>query len=136
MLHTTKQTLSIVLLSLLLAVPLSAHAEFFSDSKPSGHDVLQDVQTDGARVEFEEDQDEVYEAVQQGLIKPFSELFATVKRDLNGRVIKVELEEDDGEWIYELKLLHEQDVIKVEYNATTLEMMELKGHNLQRVIRK
>lgn len=136
MLNKTKQTLSIVSLSLLLAVPLSAHAEFFSDSTPSGPDLLQDVQTDGARVEFEEDQDEVYEAVQQGLIKPFSELFATVKRDLNGRVIKVELEEDDGKWIYELKLLHEQDVIKVEYNATTLEMMELKGHNLQRVIRK
>ncbi|MGR5488997.1 PepSY domain-containing protein, partial [Vibrio alfacsensis] len=85
------------------------------------HDLVQDVQPDGARIEFEEDQDEVYDAVQQGLIKPFSELFATVERDLNGRVIKVELEEDDDEWIYELKLLHEQDVIKVEYNATTLE---------------
>lgn len=137
MLNKTKQTISIVSLSLLLAVPLSAHAEFFSDSsKPSGHDLVQDVQPDGARIEFEEDQDEVYDAVQQGLIKPFSELFATVERDLNGRVIKVELEEDDDEWIYELKLLHEQDVIKVEYNATTLEMMEIKGHNLQKVIRK
>ncbi|USD61700.1 hypothetical protein J4N45_06985 [Vibrio sp. SCSIO 43140] len=118
-----------------IATPLVAHANFFSDS-PSGHELVQDVETGDTRIEFEEDQDEVYEAVQQGLIKPFSELFATVENDLNGRVIKVELEEDDDEWIYELKLLHDQDIIKVEYNAATLEMMEIKGHNLQRVIKK
>lgn len=124
----------------LIATPLVAHANFFSDNqapeKLSGHELVQDVETGDARIEFEEDQDEVYEAVQQGLIKPFSELFATVENDLNGRVIKVELEEDDDEWIYELKLLHDQDIIKVEYNAATLEMMEIKGHNLQRVIKK
>ncbi|MGR5094613.1 PepSY domain-containing protein [Vibrio maritimus] len=119
----------------LIATPLVAHANFFSDN-PSGHELVQDVDTGDTRIEFEEDQDEVYEAVQQGLIKPFSELFATVENDLNGRVIKVELEEDDDEWIYELKLLHDQDIIKVEYNAATLEMMEIKGHNLQRVIKK
>lgn len=135
MLTEIKKTIAVVSLSTLLAVPLTARADFFSDS-PNGHELVQDVPAEGTRVEFDEDQDEVYEAVQKGLIKPFSELFATVERDLNGRVIKVELEEDDDEWIYELKLLHEQDVIKVEYNATTLEMMEIKGHNLQKVIRK
>jgi uncharacterized membrane protein YkoI len=129
-----------LVLSASLVVPLTANAGFFSDdqaaNKQSGHELVQDVETGDTRVEFDEDQDEVYDAVQQGLIKPFSELFAKVENDLNGRVIKVELEEDDNEWIYELKLLHDQDVIKVEYNATTLEMMEIKGHNLQRVIKK
>lgn len=70
------------------------------------------------------------------MIKPFSELYATVDKQLNGRLIKVELEEDDNEWVYELKLVHENNVIKVEYNATTLELMEIKGRNLQDVIKK
>ncbi|MFA0088051.1 PepSY domain-containing protein [Vibrio sp. E150_011] len=127
--------LPLIALSFILILPATVHAEFFSDS-PNGHELVQDVPLGDARIEFDEDQDEVYEAVQDGLIRPFSELFATVENDLNGRVIKVELEEDDNEWTYELKLMHEQDVIQVEYNATTLELMEIKGHNLQRVIKK
>lgn len=138
MLNKVKTTLTLVTLCSLISLPISANAAFISGNseQPSGHDLVQDIELGETHVEFEEDQDEVFEAVQQGLIKPFSELFATVKNDLNGRVIKVELEEDDDEWIYELKLLHDQDVIKVEYNATTLEMMEIKGHNLQRVFKK
>ncbi|MGF1749642.1 MULTISPECIES: PepSY domain-containing protein [Vibrio] len=115
--------------------PITTHAAFLSDS-PNGHELVQDVETGGAHIEFDEDQEEVFDAVQRGLIKPFSELFATVENDLNGRVIKVELEEDDDAWVYELKLMHNQDIIKVEYNATTLELMEIKGHNLQQVIKK
>lgn len=106
----------------------------FSNS-PNGHELVQDIQPNGAQVEFEEDQDEVYQAVQKGLIKPFSDLFAKVEQDLHGRVIKVELEEDDDHWVYELKLLYEQNVIKVEYDAATLEMIEIRGHNLQQALK-
>lgn len=102
----------------------------------NGHELVQDVQKQGTRIEFEEDQDEVYDAVQSGLIRPFSELYEAIESQLNGRVIKVELEEDDDEWIYELKLVHDNNVIKVEYNATTLEMVEIKGRNLQDVIKR
>ncbi|MEZ8825134.1 PepSY domain-containing protein [Vibrio amylolyticus] len=119
--------------SLFIALPASANP---NDPIPSGHDLVQDTFKEGTRVEFDEDQDEVYDAVQQGLIKPFSDLYETVDEQLHGRVIRVELEEDDDEWIYELKLVHEQNVIKVEYNATTLEMIELKGRNLHDVIKK
>ncbi|XHF86633.1 hypothetical protein SNR28_17515 [Vibrio sp. HN007] len=101
-----------------------------------GHELVYDVHRDGTRVEFEEDQDEVYDAVQKGLIKPFSELYQEVETNLHGRVIKVELEEDDDEWIYEIKLLHENNVLKAEYNATTLELMELKGRDLMSVIKR
>ncbi|MGF1753966.1 hypothetical protein L4C33_10255 [Vibrio makurazakiensis] len=102
----------------------------------NGHELVQDVHKQGTRIEFEEDQDEVYDAVQSGLIRPFSELYDAIESQLHGRVIKVELEEDDDEWIYELKLVHDNNVIKVEYNATTLEMIEIKGRNLQNVIKK
>lgn len=106
------------------------------DDTQNGHALVQDAYKEGARIEFDEDQDEVFDAVQQGLIQPFSALYKTVDQQLNGRLIKVELEEDDDQWIYELKLVHDNNIINVEYNATTLEMIEIKGRNLHDVIKK
>lgn len=107
-----------------------------ADDTQNGHALVQDAYKEGARIEFDEDQDEVFDAVQQGLIQPFSALYKTVDQQLNGRLIKVELEEDDDQWIYELKLVHDNNIIKVEYNATTLEMIEIKGRSLHDVIKK
>lgn len=98
--------------------------------------LVQDEFRTGTSIEFDEDQDEVYDAVKRGLIKPFSELYSAVDQQLNGRLIKVELDEDDDEWVYELKIIHQENVIKVEYNATTLEIIEIKGRNLLNVIKK
>ncbi|MCK6265822.1 hypothetical protein KP803_21405 [Vibrio sp. ZSDE26] len=138
--RSIKATLLALVCSILTLVSLSTAASetttATANDTPSGHELVQDVYKEGTRVELDEDQDEVYEAVQQGLIKPFSELYDTIDRQLHGRLIRVELEEDDDEWIYELKLVHEQNVIKVEYNATTLEMIEIKGRNLHDVIKK
>ncbi len=130
-----KKTLLTALLTTLVVAAPGASADLFSSSEQN-YDAVQDMPVEGAHIEIDEDQDEVFDAVQKGLIKPFSVLFATVENDLNGRIIKVELEEDDDEWFYELKLMHEQDIIKVEYNATTLELIELRGRNLQKVIKR
>ncbi|WP_240798173.1 MULTISPECIES: PepSY domain-containing protein [Vibrio] len=102
----------------------------------AGHEFLQDAERHGARVEIDEDQDKVFAAVQQGRIRPFSELYAAIDEQLYGRVIKVELEEDDNEWIYELKLVHDNKVIEVEYNATTLELMSIEGRNVLEFIKR
>lgn len=101
-----------------------------------GHSFVQDAYQQEAQIEVEADQDKVYDAVQQGLIRPFSELYKTVEAQLQGRLIKIELEEEDEEWVYELKLMYDNNVIEVEYNATTLEMMALKGRHLYQVIKK
>jgi len=60
---------------------------------------------------------------------------AAIDNELYGRLIKVELEEDDDEWIYDLKLVHEDKVIRVEYNATTLELMSIKGRDVLSIIK-
>ncbi|MCW8329981.1 PepSY domain-containing protein [Photobacterium sp. SDRW27] len=87
-------------------------------------------------LEIDEDHDDVMEAVQQGLIQPFSALQATVSKQLNGRIIKVELEEDDDIWIYELKLIDSNNnIVKVEYEAKTLSIIEIKGRGLENVIK-
>ncbi|MCW8334418.1 hypothetical protein MD483_11350 [Vibrio sp. DBSS07] len=137
---TQSKTMGKLTLAALLAsvsiFSLSSLPAYAKNHDHDGHELVQDAYKEGASIEIDEDQDEVYEAVQNGLIKPFSELYETIDRELNGRVIKVELEEDDDEWFYELKLVHENNVIKVEYNAATLEMVEIKGRNLLEVIKK
>lgn len=111
----------------------SYHA--LANPRLNGHELVQDIQTADTRIEIDEDQDEVYDAVKSGLIKPFSELYATVAQDFYGRIIKVELEEDDDEWVYELKIVHNNHVLKVEYNATTLNMTEIKGRDIRAALK-
>lgn len=62
-------------------------------------------------------------------------MYEAVENDLYGRIIKVELEEDDDEWVYELKILFNDSVIKVEYDAATLEMLEIKGRNFNKALK-
>lgn len=102
----------------------------------NGHELVQDIYKEGTKIEFDEDQDEVYDAVKKGLIQPFSILYQTIEDELHGRVIRVELDEKDDEWVYELKLVHNNNIIKVDYNATTLEMIKIKGRHLHDVIKK
>ncbi|WP_046224590.1 PepSY domain-containing protein [Vibrio sp. ECSMB14106] len=127
-----KTMISLFSLSLGLLVSVGVWA----DSAHNGHDLVQDVHKAGTRIEFEEDQDEVYDAVRAGYIRPFSEMYAAVENDLHGRIIKVELEEDDDVWVYELKINFQNNIIKVEYNAETLEMLMIKGRNFKEAIKK
>ncbi|CAH0540263.1 PepSY domain-containing protein [Vibrio marisflavi] len=127
---------NITLLSACLAFGIYMAPAYADSGSQNGHELVQDAYKPGASIKFDEDQDEVYDAVQKGLIRPFSELYEAVDNELNGRVIKVELEEDDDQWFYELKLVHNHNVVKVKYNATTLALMEVKGHNILEVIKR
>lgn len=55
----------ISLFSISLGLFVSAGA--WADSHHNGHDLVQDVHKAGTRIEFEEDQDEVYEAVREAI---------------------------------------------------------------------
>jgi len=95
-----------------------------------------DEQRAGTEVEIKEDEDDVYDAVQKGEIKPFSALYQAVDQQLHGRLIKVELDEEDNDWVYELKLIHAGHVIEVDYDASTLEVLKIKGRDLINIIKK
>lgn len=74
---------------------------------------------------------QLQQAVSEGRVKPFHEVMA-VAAHLPGRVLRVDLTEQEGVWLYELKLIdHENSVIKVGYRADNLEMVWLKGHHLE-----
>ncbi|ELM3718194.1 hypothetical protein RYR53_001228 [Aeromonas hydrophila] len=73
------------------------------------------------------------QAVSEGLVRPFHEVMEVASR-LPVRVLRVDLGEEDGIWLYELKLIDsENSVIKVGYRADNLEMVWLKGHHLERL---
>jgi uncharacterized membrane protein YkoI len=77
-----------------------------------------------------DDDDDAEEAVEQGAVAPPAALFERIAGDFGGRVLRLELEhEDDGrDWVYDVKLLlADGQVIKVEYDAVTLEILEVKG---------
>lgn len=135
MLNRQLFTNTALIVCLLVAFPSLAKKGHDHHDDEDGHALVQDVHKPGTKIEFEEDQDEVYEAVKKGYIRPFSEMYAAVERDLHGRIIHVELEEDDDVWIYELKLNFDNNIIKVEYNAETLEMLLIKGRNFKQALK-
>ncbi len=68
-----------------------------------------------------------------GDIVPLEQLLTRIRRDYEGRVLKVELEGEDRKgqvrWVYEVKVLTpEGSVLKLEYDATSMELLEMKGH--------
>lgn len=51
------------------------------------------------------DHDRARQALEAGEILPLRTILERVERDHPGQVLEIELERDDGRWIYEIKLL-------------------------------
>lgn len=80
----------------------------------------------------DDDEEEAAEAaLARGEARPVRELLERVGSRFSGSVLKIELEhEDEGgvPWVYEVKLLTPSgDVLELEYDADTLELIELEG---------
>lgn len=88
----------------------------------------------GSSLKADDDEHDIEGAIEAGEVMPLDRLVARIGQDVDGRVLKVELdrETDDGrpEWIYEAKVLTpEGHVLKLEYDAKTLELLEVKGRH-------
>lgn len=69
-----------------------------------------------------------------GRILPLDALLQAVARQLPGRVVGVELEEDDGRMVYELKwLLPDGRRLEIELDASDGRWLQLKGPRLETV---
>ncbi|MCB2018884.1 MAG: PepSY domain-containing protein [Hydrogenophaga sp.] len=70
------------------------------------------------------DHDRAREAVVAGQILPLGQVLERLERDPGGRVLEIELESDDGQWIYEVKLLQPGGLLqRLEVDATTGEVI-------------
>jgi hypothetical protein len=81
----------------------------------------------------DEDAREIRKAVEAGEVVPLQSLLDRLRERFQGRVVKVELErENHGEkkrrWVYEIKVLTaEGNVLKLEYDAKTMELIKVRG---------
>lgn len=67
-------------------------------------------------------------ALEAGQIRPLSELLTEVERRFRGRVIEADLDRDDGQWLYEFKILPPNGrVFRVELDAQTGQVIRTFG---------
>lgn len=66
-------------------------------------------------------------AVQAGQVLPLPTLLERLRLTHPGQVLELELERDDGRWIYEVKLLQANgQLLKLEVDAATAQVLEVK----------
>jgi uncharacterized membrane protein YkoI len=67
-------------------------------------------------------------ALEAGQIRPLSELLTEVERRFRGRVIEADLDRDDGQWLYEFKILPPNGrLFRVEVDAATGQLVRTFG---------
>lgn len=73
------------------------------------------------------DQERAREAVLKGEIVPLSDALNVVNKAFGGEVIEVELEDEHGRFVYEIKVLQNTGkVLEVELDAKSLEILEVE----------
>lgn len=72
------------------------------------------------------DHEHVREAVRRGEIIPLRVILQRLDKEIHGKVIEIELDDDDDEWIYEIKVLRKNTVVKFEIDATTGRILKVK----------
>ncbi|MGL4715236.1 MAG: PepSY domain-containing protein [Aeromonas sp.] len=79
------------------------------------------------------DEGQLQQAVHEGRVRPFHEVMA-VAATLPVQVLRVDLGEEDGIWLYELRVIdRKNNVVKLAYRADNLELVWAKGHHLERL---
>ena len=73
------------------------------------------------------DHDLVRAAVQAGQVMPLHSLLERLRRSHPGQVLALELEQEDGRWLYEVKLLQaDGQLLKLELDAHSGELLRAR----------
>jgi len=73
------------------------------------------------------EQDRARRALEAGEILPLSKILQAAEAERPGRVIEIELERDDGRWIYELELVSRDGrLYEMEIDAATARILEIE----------
>lgn len=114
----------------ILALALSWHA--YTGATPA--DTLQLVDTiatpDKGRATDSpgvEDHEQIRRLKESGRIRSLESVLEEIRRDYPGRIIEIELDDDDGRYIYELEVVDEQGIVwDLEIDARTGKVLEKK----------
>lgn len=75
----------------------------------------------------DDDHERARRAVESGQILALRDVLARLERSYPGRVLEVELERDDGQWIYEIKLLQADGrLLKLKLDARTAAVLKAR----------
>ena len=78
-----------------------------------------------ARDGMKDDHERARAAVQAGEILPLTVLLERLQRTYPGQVLELELEREDGRWIYEVRLLQPNgQLLRLELDARTAQVLE------------
>lgn len=73
------------------------------------------------------DQDQARAALEAGQIRPISEILTKASAEVPGDVVEVELEQERGRWIYELKIIAPDGrLLEVEMDASDASLIEVE----------
>jgi len=82
------------------------------------------------------DHDRARAALQAGEILPLPAILERVRHEFLGEVLEVELEARHGLWLYKVRLLTpDGQVLRLDYDAGTTDLVAAHGRNLTRAIR-
>jgi uncharacterized membrane protein YkoI len=78
------------------------------------------------------DQERARNARERGAALPLATLLPAIERELGGRMIEVELDDDDGRLVYEIDLLlADGRVIELEVDARSGNWLKIEGARLE-----
>jgi uncharacterized membrane protein YkoI len=79
----------------------------------------------------DDDHERARRAVEAGEAMPLTRILERVEADFAGQLLEVELEKDDGRWVYEIELLTPQgNVIELTYDARSGALLETEGRGV------
>ncbi|MGH8469585.1 MAG: PepSY domain-containing protein [Gammaproteobacteria bacterium] len=74
-----------------------------------------------------EDHEQIRRLKESGRIRSLESVLKEIRRDYPGRIIEIELDDDDGSYAYELELVDEQGIVwDLEIDARTGKLLEKK----------
>lgn len=80
-----------------------------------------------------DDHDQAQRAVQAGEVMPLRRVLERLDREHPGQVLDVELEREDGRWVYEIKLLQPNGQrVKLTLDARSAELLERRERTPKR----
>ena len=81
--------------------------------------------TSGTRAD-DDDHDFAKSALEQGRVLPLADIIAKVSPQVPGKVIEVELEDEDGSLVYDLILSPQGRLQEIEVNAATGKILKIE----------
>ena len=77
------------------------------------------------------DHDRARQALEAGEILPLRTIIDKLERDYPGQILEVELDHEDGQWIYEIKLLRDNGgLVKLKLDASDGTLLGIKGRDI------